>query len=91
MQYPAHTCAWPLPLSLVLILAAGCSSNPRQPQQAQRTEAEAAARCPSGYTMTCEARRTGRIRHGSFGKNYEKCACVPEGFELPPSPVIPRL
>jgi hypothetical protein len=41
--------------------------------------------------MTCEARRTGRIRHGSFGKNYEKCACVPEGFELPPSPVIPRL
>ena len=88
MQYPARTGVWPLPLSLVLILAAGCTSNP---QQAQRTEAEAAARCPSGHTMTCEARRTGRIRHGSFGKNYEKCACVPEGFELPPSPVIPRL
>ncbi len=76
-----------LPVVALLFVSSGCTSNP---QQAGQVQAEARVKCPAGHTMTCEARTTGRIRHGSFGKNYEKCACVPEGFELPPSPVIPR-
>jgi hypothetical protein len=76
-----------MPAAAVMLVATGCAANPRQ---AGHVQAEARVKCPAGHTMTCEARTTGRIRHGSFGKNYEKCACVPEGFELPPSPVIPR-
>ncbi len=76
-----------MPVAAALIVSTGCTSNPQQVGQVQT---EARVNCPAGHTMTCEARTTGRIRHGSFGKNYEKCACVPEGFELPPSPVIPR-
>ena len=77
-----------MPVAGLLIVATGCASNPRHADPGQT---EARVKCPPSHTMTCEARMTGRIRHGSFGKNYEKCACVPEGFELPPSPVIPRL
>ncbi|HEX7719373.1 MAG TPA: hypothetical protein VF389_06175 [Woeseiaceae bacterium] len=76
-----------LPVAALLIVSTGCTSNP---QQAGEAQTEARVKCPAGHTMTCEARTTGRIRHGSFGKNYEKCACVAEGFELPPSPMIPR-
>lgn len=76
------------PVIALLLLVTACTANPQQPRS---TSTEARMNCPAGHTMTCEARTTGRIRHGSFGKNYEKCACVAEGFELPPSPVIPRL
>ncbi len=76
-----------MPVAAVLIVATGCTSNP---QQAGHVQAETRVKCPPGQTMTCEVRTTGRIRHGSFRSNLEKCSCVPEGFDLPPSPVIPR-
>ena len=50
---------------------------------------QANMRCPVGQTMTCEANKIGRIHHGTFRKNYEKCACVPDTMRTLDSPVIP--
>lgn len=50
---------------------------------------QANMRCPVGQTMTCEANKIGRIHHGTFRKNYDKCACVPETTRTLDSPVIP--
>jgi hypothetical protein len=64
---------------LILLLGACASSAQKQPlgeEQAVRT-----IRCPSGYTMVCEAKKVGRIRFGTIGKqNMESCACEPENF-----------
>lgn len=52
---------------------------------------QANMRCPVGQTMTCEANKIGRIHHGTFRKNYEKCACVPDTMRTLDSPVIPTI
>lgn len=76
----------PLPAAVGLILIAGCASN--SPQQASSA---AVARCPTGHTLTCETRTTGRIHHGSFGKDNERCACVSADQAPMVSPVIPSI
>lgn len=64
--------------SLVFGLAA-CASNPDKPPSATYESASAkseAIRCPSGHVLTCEARKTGRIRFGKMGgNNLESCSC----------------
>jgi len=40
--------------------------------------------------MMCEAKNIGRIRHGTFARNNEKCGCVPDDARIMTSPVIPR-
>jgi hypothetical protein len=71
-----------------MLLVGGCASggggSPRMARQPP-------LQCPSGYTVTCEVRRIGRIHHGSFGGNYDSCACVPESSHAKTTPVIPRL
>lgn len=83
MRYPVS------PTLGLLLLVAGCASQPQPRQNASATGIQ----CPAGNTLTCEARTTGRIYHGSFSnsKDNDHCACVPEGFELPASPVIPGI
>jgi hypothetical protein len=76
-----------LATALAMLLLEGCAgggSSPRMPGQA-------ALSCPAGYTVTCEARKIGRIHHGSFGKNYDSCACVSNSSHAQTTPVIPRL
>jgi hypothetical protein len=51
---------------------------------------QAGTQCPAGFTVTCEVRTTGRIHHGSFGKNYDSCACVSNDRHAQTTPVIPR-
>ncbi|WP_156762862.1 hypothetical protein [Woeseia oceani] len=69
-----------------LLFLGGCSQNPMH-KDADKT----ARHCPAGSTMTCEADTIGRIRHGTFAKNNEKCACVQEGTRSLESPAIPSI
>lgn len=71
---------------LLMTAAAGCASNP-----GPSDDSEAARHCPAGHTMTCEADRIGRIFHGTFRNDVEKCACVPDGGRTLDSPVIPSV
>jgi hypothetical protein len=50
-----------------------------------------ALHCPAGSTLTCEADTIGRLRHGTFAKNMDKCACVQDGSRTIDSPVIPAI
>jgi hypothetical protein len=56
-----------------------CASNPDKPPSAAYEEATATSqpvRCPMGQVLTCEARRTGRIRFGKMGgRNLDSCSC----------------
>ncbi len=46
----------------------------------EQTAKVATPRCRSGYTLTCEAGSTGRIRFGKMKPaNLESCSCEPEG------------
>lgn len=74
--------------ALAMLLLEGCASggSARRPLGQQP-----ALQCPVGYTVTCEVRKTGRIHHGSFGKNYDSCSCVPNSSRPQTSPVIPSL
>ena len=75
-------------LSLVFFLGA-CASNAEKEVSAteesgstefeEQTAKVATPRCRSGYTLTCEAGRTGRIRFGKMKPaNLESCSCEPE-------------
>ncbi len=66
------------------LILGGCATGT---SKAAATQAN--MRCPVGQTMTCEANKIGRIHHGTFRKNYEKCACVPDTTRTLDSPVIP--
>jgi len=52
----------------------------------------AAKRCPAGFSMVCEAKKSGRIRFGTLGKNnLESCGCEPEyDASRPQRRVIPQ-
>lgn len=76
------------PAAGLLLLVGGCASQSNSGPQAA---AAIGIQCPAGHTLTCEARSTGRIHHGSFRKDNDHCACVREGFDLPASPVIPGI
>ncbi len=79
--------------TVLVLLLGGCASNAEKDVFGDDQTASAPTiRCPSGYTMICEARKVGRIRFGTLGKdNLESCACEPEhgSTSRPASPVIP--
>ena len=77
----------PVPAALSLILIGGCASN-SQPEQVSNA---VGIKCPPGHTLTCETRTTGRIHHGSFGKENERCACVSADHNPMVSPAIPSV
>ena len=76
-------------LAAVLSISAlaGCASG----GGSTRMVSQEALRCPPGFTATCEVRTIGRIHHGTFGKNYESCACVSSELHSDTATVIPRL
>lgn len=62
----------------LMFLLGGCASNAEKDVMADEPT-EPKIRCPAGYTMICEAKKTGRIRFGRIGKdNLDSCACEPE-------------
>jgi hypothetical protein len=69
---------------MCISLLGACASD-----SGERTTRDEAPRCPAAHTLTCEAKSTGRIHHGTFRKDYDRCACVPEGRGSLDSPVIP--
>jgi hypothetical protein len=68
-------------LVLTLLLGA-CASDPNRVPTGNFAKATAKSetiKCPSGYVLTCEAKRTGRIRFGKMGgENLESCSCEVE-------------
>ena len=74
-------CSLVVAISLSFALGA-CASDPDKPPSPAYEEATAQSedfRCPSGYQMVCEAKKTGRIRFGKMGgKNLDSCSCVVE-------------
>ena len=70
-----------------LALVAGCASSPKPEQVSNAVGVE----CPAGHTLTCETRTTGRIHHGSFGRDNDRCACVSDDRGTMNSPVIPSI
>lgn len=63
-------------------LATGCTTTSKKTTSGEYEDATASSesyRCPMGHVLTCETKRTGRIRFGKMGKqNLESCACEPE-------------
>ena len=79
--------------TVLLLLLGACASNA---DNVAASEGKAASppkiRCPTGYTMVCEAKKVGRIRFGRIGKdNLDSCACEPEygSSGRPARPIIP--
>ena len=59
---------------------ASVTEDPGSTNFEEQTAKVATPRCRAGYTLTCEASRTGRIRFGKMKPaNLESCACEPEG------------
>ncbi len=79
--------------TVLVLLLGGCASNAETDVFGDDQTASAPAiRCPAGYMMICEAKKVGRIRFGTLGKdNLDSCACEPESTGRPPSPVIPSV
>ena len=84
MKSPMKTC---LATALMLLLQACAPSDELPDDSNARAKA---LRCPAGYTMICEAKKVGRIRFGTLGKeNLDSCGCEPENTNRPATPVIP--
>jgi len=84
-------------LALCFFLGA-CASNAEKTASAtedsaptkfeEQTAKVSMPRCRSGYTMTCEAGRIGRIRFGRMKpSSLERCSCEPESGMLVNSPL----
>jgi hypothetical protein len=68
-------------VATVLVLLLGACASSGQDQALPEEPAVRTLRCPSGYTMVCDAKKVGRIRFGTIGKqNTDSCACEPENF-----------
>ncbi len=78
-------------VTVLLLLLGGCAANTEKDSTNDSAANAQNIRCPAGYMMICEAKKTGRIRFGRLGKdNLDSCACQPEyGSGRPESPVIP--
>jgi len=87
MMYRTRLALSPVVAAVALILMAGCASN-SQPEQVSNA---VGMKCPAGHTLTCETRTTGRIHHGSFGKDNDRCACVSADHDPMVSPAIPSV
>ena len=64
------------------LLVAGCAADGQQerksppPEYASTAAATPDPKCPAGFVLQCETKRTGRIRFGMIGKkNLESCTC----------------
>jgi len=75
---PATACG----LVAASLLAAGCAGHDERestsppPEYAATAAATPDPKCPSGFILQCETKRTGRIRFGMIGKqNLESCTC----------------
>lgn len=88
MQCPTPSRYSVVAAALLFIVLQGCASNPRSPQQASNAIGRD---CPAGHTLTCETSTTGRIHHGTFGKDNKRCACVNNDHDPLNSPVIPGI
>ena len=73
-------------LSTACLFLGACAENPMH-----RDAGKVAQNCPVGSTLTCEANQIGRMRHGTFSRNTDKCACVQDGGRALNSPVIPAI
>ena len=75
----------------LMLLLGGCASNAEKDVTTEQATTQAKSiRCPAGYMMICEAKKTGRIRFGRIGKdNLDSCACEPENTGRPAKPMIP--
>ena len=80
--------------TILLFGLGACASNPESVASGddQDDASGPAVRCPAGYTMVCETKKTGRITFGTIGKeDLDSCACEPEyGSGRPPAHVIPH-
>ncbi len=88
-KYPMTACI----ATVLMLLLGGCASNAEKDMSGDDRTAQAPkVRCPAGYTMICETKKTGRITFGTIGKeDLESCACEPEyGSGRPAAPVIPH-
>jgi len=62
------------------IFIAGCASSPEvrepSPEYEDSTAKTPTYKCPSGYVLSCESKKVGRIRFGRMGnKNLDSCSC----------------
>lgn len=73
-------------VTIGFLILAGCAQSPMH-RDANRAEVN----CPAGQTLTCEANNIGRIRHGTFARSTDKCACVHDDGRSLNSPVIPSI
>jgi len=68
----------------IVMLVAGCATKTDTVGPSvvyeEATEKTVAFECRSGYVLSCEAKRTGRIKFGRIGnKNLDSCQCQREG------------
>jgi len=69
-------------IALFTLCIAGCAtdSETREPSAVYEaaTAKSPAYNCPSGYVLSCESKKVGRIRFSRMGKgNLESCSCEP--------------
>ena len=65
-------------LSFMLGACAANSDKPPSPAYEAATAQTEDIRCPSGYVLICEAKKTGRIKFGKMGRNLDSCGCAVE-------------
>jgi hypothetical protein len=76
--------------TLLMLASGGCAGGGGTGARIDPTAGQAGLQCPAGYTVTCDVRTTGRIHHGTFGKDYDSCSCVSTSQHGETRPVIPR-
>jgi hypothetical protein len=77
------------PLKTLLILSLGflgaCASDTTRSAR----EVSASDTCAPDETLVCEVSNTGRIKHGSFGKDGKRCSCSDRKSGAPIIPGVP--
>ncbi len=67
-------------VALFTVFVAGCAGNSETPEPSGTYEAATAKtpsyKCQSGYILSCESKKVGRIRFSRMGnQNLDSCAC----------------
>lgn len=90
-MWPTKRPVFPLYAATLLVLTlGGCAGGGGTSARIDPTATDAGLQCPVGYTVTCDVRTTGRIHHGTFGRDYDSCSCVSTSQHGETRPVIPR-
>ena len=76
--------------ALLMLVLGGCAGGGGGSNRVDPMARESGLQCPVGYTVTCDVRMTGRIHHGTFGKDYDSCSCVSSSQHGETRPVIPH-